>query len=68
MTRSVCFASLPTYDDSMFNWRFYLCHILIVIEMRLAEWIRERSVGTHSTKRVSINMLTTDSFTWIRVK
>ena len=24
MKRSVCFAFLPTYDDPMFNWRFFL--------------------------------------------
>ena len=57
-----------TYDGPMFNRRFYLCRILIVIEIRSAEWIREQSAGTHCTKRVSINMLTGDSLIWIRVK
>ena len=40
MTRSVCFAFLPTYDDPMFNWRFFY-YCFIVNEIHLAEWDRE---------------------------
>ena len=41
MTGSVCFARLSTYDDPVFNWRFSFCHIFNVIEISLAERVRE---------------------------
>ena len=42
MKRSVCFASLSTYDDGpVFTWRFFLSY-LNVIEKSLAERVREK--------------------------
>ena len=64
MTRSVCFVFLPIYDGPMFKWRFFF-----IIALLWFKYVQQSgTVRTHSTKGISINVLTTESLTWIRVK